>query len=113
MYIWKRTYNPFLMGGKINKNIKTEVDDYEVIDLGKGFKGIYIERSGVFELESGGLVGDTIQQVRNDISDCNDVMLMRNQIDKTKLERENAIIVTNEEFLNRMKCTFKLEEIRK
>lgn len=98
MYIWKRKYNPFLMGGKINENIKTEVDDYEVIDLGKGFKGIYIEGIGVFELESGGLVGDTIQQVRNDIFNCNDILLMKEQIDKAKLERDNAIIVTTEEF---------------
>lgn len=98
MYIWKRMYNPFLMGGKTNENIKTEVDDYEVIDLGKGFKGIYIEGTGVFEVESGGLVGDTIQQVRNDISDCTDILLMKKQIDRARLERDDAIMVTNEEF---------------
>lgn len=101
MYIWKRTYNPFSVGGKVINNIKTKVDDFSVIELSKGFKGIYIEmngKSGVYELESGGLVGETIEQVNLDINTCSDIELMKSQITESKKELEAAKEVLNEEF---------------
>ena len=60
MYIWKREYAPFRVGGQFRRAIKTKVDGYPIIDLGRGIKGIYVSGEGVFELESGGLVGKTI-----------------------------------------------------
>ena len=101
MYIWKRTYNPFRMGGYAHSNIKTQIKDYTIIELGKGFKGIFIEKngkSGVYELESGGLVGNTIQEVMNDIENCNDISFMNRQILEAKKELDMAIEVSNEEF---------------
>ena len=98
MYIWKRTCDPFRMGGRANRNIKTEVNGYPVIELGKGFKGIFIEGHGVFELESGGLIGDTIQDVVNDIAACDDISLMNKQVNEACKEMENATVVTNEVF---------------
>lgn len=101
MYIWKRAYNPFVFGGNTHYNIKTEMVDAPVIELGKGFKGIFVEQNGVtgvYELESGGLVGDTIQEVINDIELCDDIELMKKQIEEAKKELETAKEVSNEEF---------------
>lgn len=101
MYIWKRAYNPFVFGGKTNYNIKTEIVGVPVVNLGKGFKGVYIEKNGiagVYEVESGGLVGDTIQEVINDIESCDDIELMRAQIERAKKELETAKEVSNEDF---------------
>lgn len=77
MYIWKREYAPFKIGGQPRRAIKTEVGEYPVIDLGRGFQGIYIQGEGVFELVSGGLVGKTVESVMQDIENCNDVEFMK------------------------------------
>lgn len=101
MYIWKRTYDPFRLGGSLHYNIKTEVNGYPIVELGKGFKGIFIEqngKSGVYELESGGLIGDTIQDVMDDINACDDISFMNKQIIEAKKELESAKEVSNEEF---------------
>lgn len=103
MYIWKRTYNPFILGGNVNCNIKTDVSGFPLIDLGKGFKGIFIDRdgrTGVYEAESGGLVGDTIQEVRDDIAACDDIALMTAQVMEAKEEGRLAKEVSNDEFFS-------------
>jgi hypothetical protein len=104
MYIWKRRYEPYRMGGSLLYNIKTQVNGHPIIELGKGFKGIFVEQngeSGVYELESGGLVGDTIQDVIADINVCDDISFMQQQIESCKKELETAKEVTNEEFFSR------------
>lgn len=98
MYIWKRKYNPFKMGGNPHYNIKTEVEGYPAVKLGKGFEGIFIKGSGVYELKSGALVGDTVESVRADIGACGDISFMRSQVDKAAKELEAAKEVSNEEF---------------
>lgn len=61
MHICKREYAPFRVGGQLRRAIKTKVDGYPIIDLGRGIKGIYVSGGGGGgELESGGLVGKTI-----------------------------------------------------
>ena len=106
MFVWKRTYSPFVMGGNVNRNIKTEINenDFTIIDLGKGFKGIFIEKGkskGVYEIESGGLIGDTVQDVKEDIAACEDISFMRKQIEEAKEEGAKAVVVSNEEFFGR------------
>ena len=106
MFVWKRTYSPFVMGGNVNRNVKTEINenDFTIIDLGKGFKGIFIEKGkskGVYELESGGLIGDTVQNVKEDIAACEDVSFMRKQIEEAKEEGAKATVVSNEDFFGR------------
>lgn len=98
MYIWKRTYNPFQMGGSLNKNIKTNITEYQEIELAKGFKGVYIKEQGVFESESGGLVGDTVQNAIEDINSCDNIELMKSQVELAKTECAEAIEVSNDEF---------------
>ena len=106
MFIWKRTYSPFVLGGSVYRNIKTEINenDFAILDLGKGFKGIFIENGkskGVYELESGGLIGDTVQEVKEDIVACEDISFMRKQIEEAKEEGTKATVVPNEEFFGR------------
>lgn len=99
MYIWKREYAPFRVGGQPHRAIKTKVEEYPVIDLGRGFQGVYIKGEGVFELISGGLVGKTVENVMRDIENCNDIEFMKNQIQIAKKERENiAVEVSNKVF---------------
>ena len=99
MYIWKREYAPFRIGGQIRRAIKTKVEGYPIIDLGNGFKGIHIKGEGVFELVSGGLVGKTVEGVMQDIDDCADIEFMREQIQIARKERDDiAIEVSNKVF---------------
>lgn len=63
MYIWKREFAPFRVGVQLRRVIKTKVEGYPIIDLGRGFEGIHVIGEGVFELESGGLVGKTVDGV--------------------------------------------------
>lgn len=98
MYIWKREYAPFRVGGQLRRAIKTTVEGHSIVDLGRGFKGIYISGEGVFELESGGLVGNTITDVMQDIELCNDVGFMKKQIEIAKAECEKASEVSNKIF---------------
>lgn len=98
MYIWKRRYEPFRIGGNPNRLIKTEVKGYDPIALPKGFQAIFIEGEGVFELSSGGLVGDSIETVAADICASDDLDYMKSQIVIAQKERDKATLVSNEEF---------------
>lgn len=101
MLIWKRITQPFVMGGSVNRKAKTEISDDLVkpVDLGKGFKGFVLEhdgKTGVYELTSGGLVGDTLEDVKADIDTCDDPAIIQAQIDKAVRERDEARLVSNE-----------------
>lgn len=97
LVIWKKRYRPFAFGNP-HENIKTEIDTPDIIDIGKGFKAVFIENAGVFELTSGALVGDTIEKVQNDIASCDDIKMMVEQVENAVLERENAKLVSYAEF---------------
>lgn len=103
--IWRYdTTSPFVIGGRIRKPIATRINiaDYEVKTLDKGFMGIIIDKGpakGVYELTSGGLVGDTVEMVNTDINACDDISVMRAQIKEASRIRDNAaVFVTNQEF---------------
>ena len=99
MCIWKREFTPFRVGGQLRRAIKTKVEGYPIIDLGRGFKGLHVIGEGVFELESGGLVGETVDEVMEDIKNCKDIEFMKEQIKIAKREREDvAVEVSNEVF---------------
>lgn len=102
MYIWKREYAPFRIGGQIRRAIKTKVEGYPIIDLGRRFKGIHIRGCGVYELVSGGLVVETVEGVMQDIDDCADIEFMREQIQIARKERDDiAIEVSNKVFFEK------------
>lgn len=100
--IWRKTYNPFNFGnlrGKIFTFVDIPLE--ELVDLGMGFKGIVIKNDNktyIFERESGGLVGNSLEQVKEDIKECGDIPLMCEQIMKSLEERRDAVEVTYEEF---------------
>lgn len=99
MYIWKREYAPFRVGGQLRRAIKTKVEGYPIVDLGRGFKGIHVRGEGVFELASGGLVGKTVEGVMQDIEKCKDIEFMKEQIQVARKERDEiAVEVPNKVF---------------
>lgn len=95
--------------GKLYQNIKTYVKDeaYPNIELGiepgKGFHAIYIKDAGVFELQSGGLIGDTTEDVKLDIANFTDIKFIQSQVQSAIAECEKATIVSNKEFFNKQK----------
>ena len=95
--------NPFALGGTA-RAIKTEIClyDYQTAELGKGFAGVVIpegKAKGVYELISGGMVGDTLEDVRADIEACDDISMMKSQIEEAALVRNTvAVMVSNEKF---------------
>lgn len=104
MKVWKQQYEPFRFGGKLTMPISTEVsDDFPRFDLGKGFSGIlilYNNKSYVFEVQSGGLIGDSLDSVRADIENCQDIGFMQEQVEEAAELRDEAVKVTYEEFFN-------------
>lgn len=100
--IWKRGYSPFMLGGEVNRPIKTTVDVVgDPIKVGKGFEVYEVKspdgRTFIAEATSGGIVGDALEQVMEDI-EAGDPEFMRKQVKEAFLERERARPVTVEEF---------------
>ena len=102
--IWRyENPGPFAMGGT-RRAIKTKINlyNYRTAELGKGFAGVVIpegEAKGVYELISGGLVGDTLENVMADIEACNDISMMQGQIENAACIRDTeGVMVSNEKF---------------
>ena len=102
--IWRyENPGPFAMGGT-RRAIKTKINLYnhKTAELGKGFAGVVIpdgEAKGVYELISGGLVGDTLENVMADIEACDDISMMQDQIENAACIRDTeGVMVSNEKF---------------
>lgn len=102
--IWRyETPGPFALGG-VRRAIKTKINLYnhKTAELGKGFAGVVIpdgEAKGVYELISGGLVGDTLENVMADIEACDDISMMQGQIENAACIRDTeGVMVSNEKF---------------
>lgn len=102
MRIWMKKYTPFKMGGNLYNNVATDIpDSTPKHDIGMGFKAVKIIHKGrgyIFDCGSGGLVGNSLEQVREDVKSCGDVKLMRKQIMQAKQEGLHARLVSYEEF---------------
>lgn len=102
--IWRReTGNSFRMGGGKGKSIASTVPayGYKIVRLEMGFTALVVENcpaAGVYELTSGGLVGDTVEQVNEDILSCGDRTMMEEQIRQAAEERGRAVMVGNARF---------------
>lgn len=103
--IWRyETAGPFQMGGPRRRTIavKVNIHDYETVELEKGFAGLVVKEGpakGIYELTSGGLVGDTVEEVNADILACDDMELMKKQIkDAAETALHEAVLVTKEQF---------------
>lgn len=100
---FRRQSTPFALGGKF-RFIKCEIEiEGPLIDLGKGFEGyLAVSPDGtktyVIEHISGGIVGNTIEQVEADIVACDDQEMMAEQVDQACEDMKKAISVSEEEF---------------
>lgn len=101
MRVWRPYYNPFAFGS-CHRNISTVIsDNLKQEDIGLGFKAVVIEygnKTYVFEVQSGGLVGSSLEEVRKDVESCGDRAIMQKQIEEAKVDGERAIKVSFEEF---------------
>ena len=102
--VWKYASRPFTFGGSCRDKISTTISiDHDEIVRHEGFDLIPItvnDRSYVFDAYSGGLVGDTIDQVKKDIDSCEDKNFIKEQIKSEKVNGESAIHVSKEEFFS-------------
>lgn len=103
--IWRYDVSsPFAFGRKPNIPIGTTIrlSDYDIKILHKCYAAVVIEQGpakGVYEVTSGGLVGDTVADVNADIDACENMEVMDEQIMNAAAIRDNSIkMVSNEEF---------------
>jgi hypothetical protein len=97
--VWRPAYRPFIHGGNVNAPICIETPADE-IHTAKGFSVGLIRHKAktlVFCAASGGVVGDDIMQVMDDIK-TGKPSVIRKQIAQAKREGADAIAVTPDEF---------------
>lgn len=102
--IWTRGYNPFSLGG-----VHAPVSCYTngtPTQLARGFRGYIVKspkgKTFIVEAESGGIVGDDLEEVRKDIK-RGDLKEMREQVKKAKAQLKSAVLVGEEKFWEMMR----------
>lgn len=113
MKIYTYCNNPFRMGGPQYDVIATEIQEYERVDLGKGFFGVVVKNSvkkmwHIADEVSGALVGTDKSRkalIKKTIADveCADVETMRGQQEHFKDVGKKAIVFNNEDFFKRFR----------
>jgi hypothetical protein len=105
--VWTLEYVPFVMGGNVWQPVSTDVEHHGEYNLGKGYKGhlIYAPsgRTYVAESRSGAFVGPSIQDVRQDIADCEDISLMEKQVTDAIEKSKQARRIKAKEFWRLLK----------
>ena len=103
--IWKWGYFPFTLGGKVHRLIKCTVEAEGPVDLGGGYSGYVVVaptgRTYVAEASSGGLVGPSVEEVRDDIRK-GDPHAMQEQIEAAKVKLAKAQEVSVDRFWGRV-----------
>ena len=94
-------YEPFRFGSP-DQYYSAEVEVVGEYDVGKGFYAyLAVAPNGetkVANKECGCFVGDTIQQVKDDIASCKDLKFMKKQMEEGRQVMEKAHKVSEEEF---------------
>jgi hypothetical protein len=112
MEVYTVMSTPFAFGG-LKCEIKTDIQEYERVDLGKGYFGIVFKNPNSKQhhmaLECcGALIGtdkskaNLIKKVKNDI-DTGDDKIMRMQINQAKIDLKGAKLLENEEWFNKFR----------
>lgn len=113
MKIWTRNYRPFIMGCDVNAPMMADVPVVGPFDLEKGYQGyLAVSPAGntfVVESLTGGIVGDSIEEVRADISDA-DEEFMRQQIVTANELSKRAYMVTPEVLWKKLDDTCRRSE---
>ena len=101
--IWMRSYSPFAMGGDVHApvGIKTKLDG--PFDIGKGYS-VYLAKSPdgltvAIEPETGAVIGDSLEDVREDVSaPDHDPKILSDQLKWAREQMEIVRVIPNEEF---------------
>ena len=101
MEIWGTSYRPFALGGDVHQPVKCDVPVEGPYELGLGYEGFLVnttdDRTFVVEAASGGIVGETLEQVREDIAQ-GDPEMMKQQIKDGLEQRDRARKIEPETF---------------
>ena len=106
--VWTLKYEPFIMGGSVYQPVAAEVEHQGEHNLGQGFTGYLVKspitgKTYVAESTSGAFVGPTVQQVRLDILSCDDISVMKRQVEKAKDQAKGANVIPADEFWKLLK----------
>lgn len=113
MEICTMGYFPFTFGGDIQRPIKTTIEEYTRVDIGKGYYGILVKNPvrnlwHLAQEDCGCLIGthknkaDLLKQVRNDVK-TGDEELMKEQIEKGKKLLDRAHTLEPQKFFEMFK----------
>lgn len=113
MEIYTFSSNPFRMGGPQFDIIKTNVEEYERINIGKGYFALIVKNPlknlWHFVLENCGAIIWTdnnkeggIKKVKSDV-ETGDEKIMEEQIKKGLNDRSHAILLETDDFFKRFK----------
>ena len=100
---WTRCYRPFTLGGDVHRPVSTRLPMAGPYPLGDGFYG-FLWRSStddstfVVESSSGGIIGDTLEDVQEDIK-AGDHKVMVRQVRTAREQSALADSVPPEQFL--------------
>jgi len=103
MTIWTMGYFPFTMGGRVNAPMTTEIDMIEEKEVGYGVKAFSWKTPKgsirISESETGAIIGDSFEDVMNDIKETTPQMVAKQMNDaKGLLHSGCAKEMTNEKF---------------
>jgi len=103
MIIWTYFRNPFILGGRVNQPTGCEIEVKEEQYLGQGYCGYEIitpkGNTIVVEKTSGAIIGDSINSVRNDITEGSPEV-MKKQIEYACEELKSIKLIDQDEFWN-------------
>lgn len=111
--IYTYKYEPFMMGGNLHRPIATEVEDYEVINFGKGYTALLVknpvkEKWHICLDGCGAMIGTDedketlVARVTEDIAG-GDEEIMKDQIAQGMSELKNAEVIDNDRFFGMFK----------
>lgn len=111
MEIYTIMNTPFALGGT-SKPIKTEIEEYERVYLGKGYYGILVKnpKKKLFHiaLESGAIIGTLsnrqklIDRTKEDVA-SGDENIMAQQVEQSINQCKQAVLLSQEEFFSKFK----------
>ena len=103
---WNWGYFPFSLGGPPHRRVKATLPAEGPFDLGGGYQGYLITspqgKTRVAEATTGAIVGDTLEQVRDDIAQ-GDPEIIAQQVAKAADDGEQASNISAEQFWTRLK----------
>ena len=110
MEVYTVMSTPFAFGG-LNCEVKTDIQEYERVDLGKGYFGIVFKNPNTKQYHlalecCGALIGSDkskatlIKRVKNDV-ETGDDKIMKTQINQAKIDLKGAKLLENEEWFNK------------